>query len=77
MHFIFHMVPDVPETLITGRERQYFSIFYSGLVGSGDNPTAINSEEIDEYVRVYTKPGALRAYLRHRGTNLRYGAASN
>jgi pimeloyl-ACP methyl ester carboxylesterase len=62
-HTIFHMVPDVPEALIAGRERQYLSIFYSGLYGSGDNPTAINSEEIDEYVRVYTKPGALRAYL--------------
>lgn len=62
-HTIFHMVPDVPEALITGRERQYLSIFYSGLYGSGDNPTAITSEEVDEYIRVYTKPGALRAYL--------------
>lgn len=62
-HTIFHMAPDVPEALITGRERQYLSIFYSGLYGSGDNPTAINKEEIDEYIRVYTKPGALRAYL--------------
>lgn len=62
-HTIFHMVPDVPEALITGRERQYLSIFYSGLYGSGDNPTAIDKEEVDEYIRVYTKPGALRAYL--------------
>jgi pimeloyl-ACP methyl ester carboxylesterase len=62
-HTIFHMVPDVPEALITGRERQYLSIFYSGLYGSGNNPTAINQQEIDEYIRVYTKPGALRAYL--------------
>ena len=60
---IFDLVPDVPEALTTGRERQYFSIFYSGLYGTGDNPTAINKEEIDEYIRVYTKPGALRAYL--------------
>ena len=62
-HTIFHMVPDVPEALITGRERQYLSVFYGGLYGVGDNPAAISSEEIDEYVRVYTKPGALRAYL--------------
>jgi hypothetical protein len=57
------MVPDVPEALIAGRERQYLSIIYGGLYGTGDNPTAIGNEEIDEYVRVYTKPGALRAYL--------------
>jgi pimeloyl-ACP methyl ester carboxylesterase len=57
------MVPDVPEALITGRERQYLSVFYAGLYGVGDNPGAISTEEIDEYVRVYTKPGALRAYL--------------
>ena len=62
-HTIFHMVPHVPEALITGRERQYLSMMYSGLYGTGDDPTAINEQEIDEYVRVYTKPGALRAYL--------------
>ncbi len=62
-HTIFHMVPDVPEALITGRERQYLSMIYSGLYGTGDDPTAINQQEIDEYIRVYTKPGALRAYL--------------
>ncbi len=56
---MLHRVPDVPEALITGRERQYLSIFYSGLYGSGDNPTAIDTKEIDEYIRVYTKPGAL------------------
>ena len=62
-HTIFHMAPDVPEALITGRERQYLSVFSAGLYGVGDNPAAIGTEEIDEYVRVYTKPGALRAYL--------------
>ena len=30
-HFALHSVPDLPETLIPGREAQYFDYFYDAL----------------------------------------------
>jgi pimeloyl-ACP methyl ester carboxylesterase len=57
-HSAFHSVRDLPEALVAGRERTYLSWFYSNLAY---NPTAIGPEDIDEYVRCYSAPGALRA----------------
>ena len=57
-HLSFHGVRDLPEALISGRERTYLSWFYRA--GAYD-PTAISEEEIDEYVRCYSSPGGLRA----------------
>lgn len=57
-HFGFHMVPDLPEALVAGRERTYIAWFarnYSVV------PNAITEADIDEYVRSYSKPGAMRA----------------
>ena len=56
-HIQFHGVRDLPEALITGRERTYLSYFYR----TAYNPTAISEQAIDEYVRCYSAPGALRA----------------
>lgn len=56
-HLAFHNVRDLPEALVAGRERIYLSWFYR----TGYNPSAISEEEIDEYVRCYSAPGALRA----------------
>lgn len=57
-HHAFHNVPDLPEALIQGRERIYLSWFYRTF---GDRPDAIGELDIDEYLRTYTQPGALRA----------------
>ncbi len=57
-HFGFHMAPDIPELLVTGREREYLSFFYWR---DAYNPAAITSADIDEFVRCYSAPGALRA----------------
>lgn len=57
-HFPFHAAPDIAETLVTGREREYLSWFYRN---DAYNPAAFAREEIDEYVRAYSAPGALRA----------------
>jgi pimeloyl-ACP methyl ester carboxylesterase len=57
-HLSFHGVRDLPEALITGRERLYLSWFYRT---AAYNPTAITEEEVDEYVRCYAAPGGLRA----------------
>jgi len=57
-HFGFHQEPDLPELLLTGREREYFSYFYKRY--SYDS-RSITSSEIDEFVRCYTSLGGMRA----------------
>lgn len=57
-HFRFHMEPDLPEALVGGRERMYLNRFISN--GTYD-PSVISSEDLDEYVRCFSMPGALRA----------------
>ena len=57
-HHAFHMTPDLPEALVRGREREYLSWFYREFSWQRD---AIGESDIDEYVRCYSGPGALRA----------------
>jgi pimeloyl-ACP methyl ester carboxylesterase len=57
-HLAFHSVRDLPEALVQGRERTYLSWFYRT---AAYNPGAITEAAIDEYVRCYSAPGALRA----------------
>lgn len=52
------MEPDLPEALVSGRERIYLDRFLSGGVY---DRSAISSEALDEYVRCCSTPGALRA----------------
>jgi pimeloyl-ACP methyl ester carboxylesterase len=57
-HFAFHGARDVAELLVTGREREYLAMFFAARV---HDPAAFTPEDIDEYVRAYSAPGALRA----------------
>jgi pimeloyl-ACP methyl ester carboxylesterase len=57
-HLTFHGVRDLPEALVTGRERTYLTWFYRS---AAYNPSAITEAEIDEYVRCYSAPGGMRA----------------
>lgn len=57
-HVPFHLAPDVPEALITGRERTYLTWFYKEY---SYDPAAFTEEDISEYVRCYSAPGGLRA----------------
>ena len=59
-HFIFHSVLDLPEALITGRERIYLNHFFSKLIY---NTAAISSADLDHYVEMYSQPGAMRCAL--------------
>ncbi|MBS1089746.1 alpha/beta fold hydrolase [Gluconobacter wancherniae] len=59
-HFAFHAIPDLPEALITGRERVYLDWF---LRRKAANPLSFSDADIDEYVRIFSLPGALRAGL--------------
>ena len=57
-HHQFHLTPDLPEALTEGRERLYLSWFYRTF---GHRPDAISEADIDEYLRTYAQPGAMRA----------------
>ena len=58
-HWTFYNVPDLPEAMIGGRERLYFSWFYRQLAVN----TGAVEEDLGEVVRAYSDPGALRAGL--------------
>ncbi len=59
-HFAFHALPDLPEMLIGGREREYLDWF---LRRKTANPHTFSDADIAEYLRVFTKAGGLRAGL--------------
>ena len=54
----FRKVPDIPEMLTFGKEKEYLSSFYKGLAY---NPYAITQADIDEFVSHYSAPGGMRA----------------
>jgi pimeloyl-ACP methyl ester carboxylesterase len=57
-HFGFFQAPGgLAESLVEGRERLLLQWFFS----RAKNPAAFTQEDIDEYVRCYSAPGALRA----------------
>lgn len=59
-HFAFHVVPDLPETLLAGREREYVEWFLTAKTLSA-NP--FDSAEIDHYAAAIAADGGLRASL--------------
>ncbi|NDL64205.1 alpha/beta fold hydrolase [Enterobacteriales bacterium SAP-6] len=59
-HFAFHAIADLPEVLISGREREYLDWF---LRRKTANPQAFSTTDIDEYLRIFKQDGALRAGL--------------
>jgi len=59
-HFAFHCVDELPEQLLTGRERIYLDWFLRRKVA---DPACFTDADIDEYVRHIATPGGLRAGL--------------
>jgi pimeloyl-ACP methyl ester carboxylesterase len=57
-HHAFHMTPELPEALVAGREREYLGWFYREFSWQRG---AIGPADIDEYLRSYAQPGAMRA----------------
>ena len=57
-HHAFHQTADLPEALVAGREDIYLGWFYRQY---GYTAGAIGPEDIEEYLRTYRQPGALRA----------------
>lgn len=59
-HFAFHAIPDLPEMLISGRERDYLDWF---LRRKTANPETFSEADMAEYLRIFKKEGGLRAGL--------------
>jgi pimeloyl-ACP methyl ester carboxylesterase len=57
-HFAFNRLNDLPEILIAGRERPFLEWLFRA---KSINGRAITPGDMDEYVRVNSLPGALRA----------------
>jgi pimeloyl-ACP methyl ester carboxylesterase len=59
-HFAFNALPDLPEALITGRERAFLSWLFHAKTA---NPAAIEPDALDEYIRCFAVPGGQRGGL--------------
>lgn len=57
-HFVFHQVPDLPEFLIAGKEKEYIKHFLDKIAY---NSAAITPKDLDHYALAYSQPGAMRA----------------
>jgi pimeloyl-ACP methyl ester carboxylesterase len=57
-HFLFQQVPELAETLVAGREEAYITWFFRNKAA---RPDAFDEEDIKEYTRIYSAPGAMAA----------------
>lgn len=57
-HFAFHLLPDLPEALIAGREEIYLEWF---LKRKAVSPMVFDAEDMAEYTRLLQQNGELRA----------------
>src|ERR687890_196961 len=60
--FAFYQVPDLPESLVQGKEREYILWFMKGLAY---NPSAFTEEDIDVFASHVSAPGGMRGALEH------------
>jgi pimeloyl-ACP methyl ester carboxylesterase len=56
-HLAFHMVPHLPELLVSGHEAEYFAYFFDGIAGE---PRAVSAHARETYARAYARADALR-----------------
>ncbi len=56
-HFAFSSIPELPETLVTGKQRIYFNYFFNSISA---NPEAINEQARNIYVEAYSSPDSLK-----------------
>jgi pimeloyl-ACP methyl ester carboxylesterase len=59
-HFSFFSAPNLPELLLTGRERPFWTYFARRQMW---DPSALTGDDIDEMVRSVEQPGGTRAIL--------------
>ncbi|MFB0488680.1 haloacetate dehalogenase [Methylobacterium sp. OAE515] len=58
--FMFHLVPDLPEALIAGREDIWLRHFFSDWCF---DPSTISGADLEAYVAAYRAPGAVRGAM--------------
>jgi microsomal epoxide hydrolase len=59
-HFYFNALPELPEALVAGRERLFLEWLFRARSA---HRVAIEDTAVDEYVRLYSRPGAWRQGL--------------
>ena len=65
-HMQFHMTPELPEALLDGKIRTYLQWFYGdGWMHGTPKSLTISEADMDEYVRTYSQPGAIKTWLAH------------
>jgi pimeloyl-ACP methyl ester carboxylesterase len=57
-HGAFHMIPDLPEALVAGRQAIYFRYFFD--MGTNDNGV-ISDTDVEHYANAYGDPDHLRS----------------
>jgi len=57
-HWAFHSFPDLPEALVSGRERIYLNWFFQNF---SYNKAVFSDSRVDRYVQAYSKPSSLHA----------------
>jgi pimeloyl-ACP methyl ester carboxylesterase len=57
-HFAFHLIPELPETLVAGHERAYFDFFYNVMAG---DPRKLPDARRNAYAKGYARRDALKA----------------
>jgi pimeloyl-ACP methyl ester carboxylesterase len=57
-HFAFHAIPDLPETLVQGHQREYFDFFVNALAGRRE---AVGDAYREAFARAYERPESLKA----------------
>jgi pimeloyl-ACP methyl ester carboxylesterase len=57
-HFAFHQIPELPETVVAGRERPYFDFFYDVMASNAQH---LPDARRDAYAKGYARREALQA----------------
>jgi pimeloyl-ACP methyl ester carboxylesterase len=55
-HFAFHSIPELPESVVGGKEKEYFEFFYTAIAA---HPERITAQAKEEYIRSYSNRRAL------------------
>lgn len=55
-HFAFHSIPDLPETLVRGKQSEYFEFFFNAIAA---HPERISADSRKDYIDAYGGEGAL------------------
>ncbi|WWD16257.1 hypothetical protein CI109_100683 [Kwoniella shandongensis] len=59
-HFFFHNIPDLPELLTQGKEKEYISHFYQRLCY---DPSFLTETDLDIYTKSFAAAGGIRCGL--------------